>query len=232
MGKGKLAKFSKLAIMPNVFQNFSWDNPQLFNGKGMPVAMKGQWHKHFNNQHPIVLELACGYGEYTMAIAQQHPELNIIGVDMKGNRLYTGARYTLDKQLHNAAFVRTHINLLPHFFAPNEISEIWITFADPHLKKSKHKKRLTSLYYLGIYQQLMPNGGIVHLKTDSDILYHYTLETITTLGCTIHTNYYDLYGNDFDNPLLGVKTRYERLNLSGAETIKYLKFSLAPVNNP
>ncbi len=229
MGKGKIEKFAKLEKMPNVFHSKGWDSPLLGNVDNEAKSYKGIWHSEvFKNDNPIVLELACGYGEYTMNLAERFPDHNIIGIDLKGNRIFTGAKFTLEKGLNNAAFIRARINLIHHYFAPNEISEIWIPFADPHVRKAKHRKRLTSLRYLKIYQQILMPNGYIHLKTDSDTLYQYTLETIAESQSEIITNYPDLYNSNFDNELLAVKTRYEKLNPSGSHTIKYVKFKLGP----
>lgn len=228
MSKRKKQKFAELPTMPNVFQNFSWQSPKLVGENRQDIDFKGRWcPDYFKNDHPLWLELACGYGEYTMAIAEKNPAVNIIGIDIKGNRLWTGARFLLDNELKNGAFLRTNINLLPYFFAPAEISEIWLTFPDPQKQPGKAKKRLTSAYFLSIYRQIMPPKGIIHLKTDSTLLYEFTLQTIEQEKCTLLTDMPDLYGTPHsNNPLLDVKTRYEKLNLSGADTIKYLKFCL------
>ena len=228
MPKGKLQKFAELPTMPNVFQNFSWQYPKLIGKDRQDIDFKGRWSAdYFQNNNPLWLELACGYGEYTMAIAQQNSAVNIIGIDIKGNRLWTGARFLLDNDLKNGAFLRTNINLLPHFFASGEVSEIWLTFPDPQNQAGKFKKRLSSAHFLAIYRQIMPPNGIIHLKTDSQLLYEFTLETIAQEGCSLLADMPDLYDTPHsEQPLLDVKTRYEKLNLSGAKTIKYLKFCL------
>lgn len=238
MSKNKLQKFAEIAQMPNVFQNFGWENAQLINYQGIAIDYRGQWaNSVFQNQHPICLELACGYGEYTTALAAQDPNRNFIGIDIKGNRIWRGACQLLEQNLHNGAFIRTAINLLPHFFGNNEIDEMWITFPDPHIQAGKHKKRLTSAYFLNLYRQFMPPNGIIHLKTDSTLLYEYTLETIAAENCTILANVFDIANTNYDEPRLKIKTRYEGLNLSGADTIKYVKFALnkaqsTPNSNP
>lgn len=227
MSKGKLAKFAELKEMPNVFQNFNWQQPQLINHLGNEVNYKNQWHEQvFGNNNPIVLELGCGYGEYTVAMAQQMPNHNIIGIDIKGNRIHMGAQWLLDNRVNNAIFVRTSIELLTHYFGEQEISEIWLPFPDPFRRDSKSNRRLTSGYFINIYRQIMEPDGVVHLKTDSTLLYEYTLESIAENGCTLLEEHYNLYGSNPTNALLHVKTRYEKLNLSKAETIKYIKFRL------
>lgn len=226
MAKGKMAKFAEIKKMPHVFENRIWTDPVLYNHEGWVIDLQGRWQSHyFGNQNPIILELACGYGEYTVAIAQMYPEKNAIGVDIKGNRVWTGATYVQHQQLKNAAFVRAPIELLGHFFGASEISEIWLTFPDP--QAGKPRKRLTALSFLQLYQKILHPNGIVHLKTDSDLLYEFTLETLAENNFPILVNYPDLYRNlPADNPLLSVSTRYEKLNLSGANTIKYLQFGL------
>ncbi len=227
MGKGKLEKFQDLGQMPHVFQNFKWLDPKLLNYKKEVVDYRGKWSKEvFKNDHPIILELACGYGEYTMAMAEELPNKNIIGIDLKGNRIWTGANYVQEKGLNNAVFLRSAIELLENFFGANEVSEIWIPFADPHVRDSKSKKRLTGPKFIQLYRYLAGKEGIIHLKTDSDLLYEFTLQVIETEGCTILENYPDLYNSTFNNELLRVKTRYEKLNISGSARVKYVKFRL------
>ncbi len=228
MSKRKQKKLADLQQMPNVFQNFNWEAAELQNYKGEKVHFQGNWsEKVFKNNAPIVLELGCGYGEYTMAMAQQFPEVNFIGIDIKGPRLWTGAKYLLDNQLDNAVFIRSNVELVPQIFAPNEISEIWIPFPDPYSRKSKSQKRLTSERFLKYYEQILIPDGLLHLKTDSDLLYEFTLKTIDALNCRLLINYKDVYKEHPNkNDVLNVKTRYEQLNLSGADSIKYVRFQL------
>lgn len=227
MAKGKLEKFEELLQMPHVFQYKGWVTPELLDGKGEKVDYKGKWKTDFfKNDKPIVLELACGYGEYTMAMAPRFPEKNFIGIDVKGNRLWTGAKFAIDNKLDNVAFIRTQINFLPSFFDKDEIAEVWIPFPDPHVKEGKQLKRLTSPRFLDIYRQIMPKNAIINLKTDSDLLYEYTLEIIEAQKLTVLTNYFDVYATATEDLLLNVKTRYEKLNLSRAKTIKFLRFQL------
>lgn len=182
MAKNKLAKFADMAEYPNVLQ-YAYE--QLEEG-GFPL--KGRWHEdYFKNDGPIVVELGCGRGEYTVGLARRYPEKNFIGFDIKGARMWTGATEAIEEGLHNVAFVRTHIELIERFFAPGEVSEVWITFADPQMKKAS--KRLTSTLFLGRYQNIMKDGGLIHLKSDSNFLFTYTEEVakaneLRLLACT------------------------------------------------
>ncbi|HRI28313.1 MAG TPA: tRNA (guanosine(46)-N7)-methyltransferase TrmB [Chitinophagales bacterium] len=226
MAKGKLAKFAEIKTMPHVFENRDWHHPDLYNHKNETINYAGKWATlHFGNQHPILLELACGYGEYTTAIARLYPDKNVIGIDLKGNRIWTGAKFAQMQLLTNAAFIRSQVELIEHYFGKGEIAEIWLPFPDP--QKERPKKRLTSTRYIELYRNILQPEGIIHLKTDSDVLYESTLEVIIETGCKIVANYPDLYHSPLaTNPLLSVTTRYERLNLSGATTIKYLSFTV------
>ena len=167
MGKGKLAKFAEMETFSNVFQYpFSVvDN--------VPFEMKGHWREqYFKNNHPVVLELGCGKGEYTVELARLYPEMNFIGVDIKGARMWTGAKQALEAGLKNVAFLRTNIEIIDRFFAESEVQEIWLTFSDPQMKNAH--KRLTSTFFLNRYRKFLVDGGIVHLKTDSNFLFTYT----------------------------------------------------------
>ena len=162
MGKNKLKKFADMDRLPHVFQ-LSYN--EIMNGE--KFAMKGRWHSDFfKNNNPIVLELGCGKGEYAVGLAEQFPDKNFIGIDIKGARMWSGATESLEKGLNNVAFVRTGINAIEHFFAENEVSEIWITFADPQMKKQN--KRLTSTYFMSLYRKVLIPNGLVHLKSDSN----------------------------------------------------------------
>ena len=167
MGKGKLAKFADMERYENVFQYpFSVVDD-------VPFEMKGHWREqYFHNDHPIVLELGCGKGEYTVGLAKLFPDINFIGVDIKGARMWTGATQALNEGLKNVAFLRTNIEIIDRFFATDEVQEIWLTFSDPQMKNPR--KRLTSTYFLERYRRFLVNGGIIHLKTDSNFLFTYT----------------------------------------------------------
>ncbi|RMD91677.1 MAG: tRNA (guanosine(46)-N7)-methyltransferase TrmB, partial [Calditrichaeota bacterium] len=178
MSKNKLAKFAELETFSNVFQNFTPLQPAL-TSCGRKVDFKGRWSEdYFANSQPLVLELACGKGDYSVNLARQYPEKNFIGVDVKGNRLWTGAKNAMDEELSNVAFVRTRIEQLDLFFGPNEVSEIWITFPDPFPRKSRALKRLTSPRFLNIYRKVCKPGAQIHLKTDAVNLFDYTLEVL------------------------------------------------------
>ena len=173
MGKGKLAKFAEMAQNPLVFEPRY--NPTA--EKADDFALQGNWNREFfHNQNPIVLELGCGRGEYTVGLAQLYPDRNFIGVDIKGSRMWTGATDALNKGLKNVAFLRTNIEFIWQFFGKDEVSEIWLTFSDPQMKKAT--KRLSSTYFLERYRRFMTDGGLIHLKTDSNFLFTYTCEML------------------------------------------------------
>lgn len=219
MGKNKLQKFEYIDNCPHVFQYpFS-----VLKEKGFD--MKGKWRcNFFKNENPIVLELGCGKGEYSVGLAELYPEKNFIGIDIKGARIWSGAKESLEKGMKNVAFLRTSIELLPYFFEENEISEIWITFPDPQMKKER--KRLTGTRFLELYRQVLKPQGIVHLKTDSPFLYTYThlLVNHNQLPTIVDTN--DLYNSDFVSDILEIKTFYEQQWLDRGLTIKYISFPL------
>ncbi len=226
MSKGKLQKFAELATFPNVFQNFSHHQPELINYRSEKADLKGRWNQFFGNKHPITLELACGRGEYTLAMARRTLTGNFIGVDIKGARIWKGAKTALEENLRNVAFVRTEIEFLDHFFASGEIAEIWITFPDPFPRKSRSGKRLTSPRFLDIYQKILQPGGFIHLKTDSELLFDFTLEMIRDRKLKIHQLVRDVYSEPHGNDLLYVKTYYENLHLAEGHIIRYVRFSL------
>ena len=211
MGQKKLIRFAAIKTFSNVLE--------------YPENMQGQWDKHFNNLHPIVLELACGRGEYTVGLSALYPDKNFIGVDIKGNRMYIGAKKCLDENLRNAAFLRTQIALLPNYFASAEVSEIWITFPDPQLRGSKAKKRLTHPQFLALYQSILNADGYIHLKTDSPKLYQYTKMVIELSGLILVEDIPDVYSNS-NAPDFSIKTHYETLDIAGSKKIFYLKFQL------
>lgn len=224
--RNKLQKFAELLTFPNVYENFDPKNPQLTGVGGLLVELKGKWaEQHFQNDHPITLELACGRGEYTLGLARQNPHRNFIGVDIKGARIWKGAKIALEEGLGNAAFLRTRIEQIALFFEPGEVSEIWITFPDPFLKKGKANRRLTAPRFLKQYQKILWEGGLVHLKTDSPQLYEFTLEVLAEKE-NVELLYHDedIYASPLPMPELELKTYYEAMHLEDGRTIKYVRF--------
>ena len=226
--KNKLQKFAELLSFSNVYENFEAKNPVLTGMNGLPVERKGQWTKeHFGNDNPLILELACGRGEYAIGMGRLFPNRNFIGIDIKGARIWKGAGIALKAELHNVAFLRTRIELITHFFAAEEVSEIWITFPDPFLKKGKSNRRLTAPRFLDEYKKILKKDGIIHLKTDSPHLYEFTLEVLSEYkGVEIIHQDADIYSKPLPIPELDIKTYYEELHISGDDTIKYVSFRL------
>lgn len=226
--KNKLQRFADLLSFPNVYENFSQEHPSLVGQDGVAVDLKGKWQAaHFKNNNPITLELACGGGEYTVALAAMYPERNFIGVDIKGARIWKGAKRALEQNLSNAAFLRTRIELINHFFEAGEVSEVWITFPDPFLRKSKANRRLTSPFFLDIYRKFLPKGSLIHLKTDSPELYEFTLETIADYPhATLLYEDDDIYNKPLPLSELEIKTYYETKHLENGLTIKYVRMVL------
>ncbi len=226
--RNKLQKFAEILSLPNVYENYDYKNPRLVGQDGMPVEMKGQWAgKHFKNNNPIVLELACGRGEYTLGLAERFPFRNFIGVDVKGARIWKGASLAIEAELTNAAFLRTRIEQIALFFAENEVSEIWITFPDPFLKKGKENRRLTAPFFIKQFRKILHPNGTVNLKTDSDVLYDFTLEMLKAdIKCKLIYTDEDIYSKDLVTEELEIKTYYEKMHLKDERTIKYVKFTI------
>lgn len=219
MGKNKLKKFAEMETMDCVFQ-FPFATLE-----GGDCPMRGKWNElYFHNDNPIVLELGCGKGEYAVGLGQQFPDKNYIGIDIKGARMWTGAKQVMAQKLTNVAFLRTSIEIIDRMFAPGEVSEIWITFPDPQMKKVN--KRLTSTRFLENYKHIIKDGGIIHLKTDSPFLYTYTSELVRVNGLPVEVNTDDLYSSGLADDILDIKTYYEQQWLSRGLTIKYIKFHL------
>lgn len=212
MGQKKLIRFAELETFSNVLQ--------------YPKDTTGNWKAFFNNENPVTLELACGKGEYTTGLAQLYPARNFIGIDLKGNRIWVGAKKALQQQLTNVAFIRSQIDQVTKYFASNEVAEIWITFPDPQLRMSKAKKRLTHPKFLRLYQQILVPGGLIHLKTDSPDLYRFTKLVIDLYGCHIHTDIDDVFKQEPVPDELQIKTHYESLDIAGSNRVHYLCFSL------
>lgn len=219
MGKNKLKKFAEMDTFKNVFQYpFA-----VIERDGFPL--KGRWNRDFfKNDNPIVLELGCGKGEYAVGLARRFPDKNYIGVDIKGARMWTGAKAAVNDGISNVAFLRTNIELIDRFFATGEVSEIWITFPDPQMKKVR--KRLTSSRFLELYRLILVENGIVHLKTDSPFLYTYTDALVKLNNLPTEVNTSDLYNSDVVDDILEIKTFYEQQWLDRGLSIKYIKFHL------
>lgn len=214
MAQKKLLRFAAIKSFSNVLEN--------------PVGMQGEWNQFFKNSNPILLELACGRGEYTVGLAKLHPNQNIIGIDIKGNRMYIGAKKCLDEQITNTAFLRTQIEKLTEFFGPAEVDEIWITFPDPQLRISKAKKRLTHPRFLRLYQQVLKPGGCIHLKTDSPNLYLFTKRIAQLYEFNFIEDSDNVYAEPQIKEELKIKTHYESLDIAQSKKIHYLKFTLPP----
>lgn len=213
MGKDKLRRFAEINEFENVIE--------LEDGK----TFKGNWSKlQFKNTNPVILELGCGKGEYAVNLARLFPEINFIGVDYKGNRIWRGAKTALEDGITNVAFLRIQIENLLDFFSENEIAEIWITFPDPQPQVSREKKRLTSPRFLAMYKVLLRKDGLVHLKTDADSLYSYTFQKVAEPGINLLVHTADLYNSEFADEVLSIKTYYEQKYLAVNKNINYLKF--------
>lgn len=219
MGKNKLEKFADMASYPHVFEYpySAVDN--------VPFEMKGNWHKEFfKNDNPIVLELGCGRGEYTVGLGRLFPDVNFIGIDIKGARMWTGATESLESGMKNVAFLRTNIEIIDRFFAPDEVAEVWLTFSDPQMKKAT--KRLTSTYFMERYRKFLVNDGIIHVKTDSNFMFTYTKYMIEKNQLPVEVMTEDLYHSGMADEILGIRTYYEQQWLDRGLNIKYIKFHL------
>jgi tRNA (guanine-N7-)-methyltransferase len=224
--KNKLIKFSEILLMPNVYENYSYENPKLHGVKGEIVDLKGKWgNDHFNNNQPITLELACGGGEYTVGLAERYPDRNFIGMDIKGARIWKGANSALDK-LPNAAFLRSKIEVIEHFFTKGEVEEIWITFPDPFLRESKSNRRLTSSAFLERYRKVLKEGGLINLKTDSMELFDFTLEVLEQEGIKPIFYHKDIYSIAAHMDEWVIKTKYEEMHLLKGKNIGFIQFAL------
>lgn len=212
MGHKKLIRFEAIKTFSNVLE--------------YPVGMQGKWNEFFKNTNPITLELACGKGEYAVGLGRLHPQGNYIGIDIKGNRIWKGAKTALDESMNNVAFIRSHIDKVTDYFTKDEVAEIWITFPDPQLRLSRFKKRLTHPKFLRLYQQFLLPGGVVNLKTDSPDLYNFTKAVIDLYKLDVLVDYNDAYKNSNLPEELKIKTHYEGLDIAQSNRIHYLKFKL------
>ena len=217
MSRKKLVRFAQNEVNPNVVQA----------GKPIFEQIKGQWNAvQFANDQPLVVELACGRGEFTLGLGRQYPNQNFIGVDIKGSRIWKGSSSATAEGIHTVAFLRTQIQQLQDFFAQGEISELWITFPDPFPRDGDEKRRLTSPKFLEMYKQLVKPGGLIHFKTDNTGLYEYTdLVLNDRPDCQIHFNTADFYESELRDAHHGIKTRYEKIFSDKGEKIKYIQFS-------
>lgn len=213
MAQKKLVRFAELNTFTNVLQ--------------YPEGMQDKWNTFFKNSNPITLELACGKGEYAVGLGRLYPQRNFIGVDVKGNRIWRGAKTALQESLHNVGFLRTQMDRITEYFAQNEISEIWITFPDPQLRLSKIKKRLTHPKFLRLYKQFLQPGGLLHLKTDSPNLYNFTKAVIQLYQLELVTDNADIHALPVVSPELLIKTHYESLDIAGSNKVHYLCFKLS-----
>lgn len=212
MGQKKLIRFAELLTFPNVLQ--------------YPKGMAGKWNEFFHNDCPITLELACGKGEYTIGLGRLFPERNFIGIDLKGNRIWVGAKTAIKENLQNVAFIRSHIDKLTDYFSQGEVTEIWLPFPDPQLRSSKAKKRLTHPKYLRLYQSVLTPGGAIHLKTDSPALYNFTKQVIRLYDLKLEADMEDIHQQISLTEALKIKTHYERLDIAQSQKVYYLQFIL------
>ena len=225
MGKDKLRKFRELDSFSNSLQPSMEEVRQ-------GIALQGKWAKdHFGNDHPVVIELGCGHGDYTVALSELHPDTNFIGVDIKGARMWRGAKTAMERPLTNAAFLRTRIEWITGCFGPGEVDAIWITFPDPQIKYQRAKHRMVSPKFLEMYRQILKPGGRIHLKCDSEFLHGYTHGLIEALGHKVHEAYHDIddqIRDQPDHPAHACTTYYEQMWREQGKAITYLEFSLEP----
>lgn len=220
--KNKLKRFKENETFTNVFQ------PSREEVLNKTLGKEGQWAQFFGNNNPIVLELGCGKGEYTVGLAKRYPNKNFIGIDIKGARFWRGAKTALEETLPNVAFIRTQIELVEHLFFTHEVAEIWITFPDPQIKYKRTKHRLTNPVFLDRYKQILSQTGCVHLKTDSEYMHGYTLGLLQGMGLPIAYANHDVYKNEGSpEEVLGIQTFYENQYLAVGKPITYLRFSFS-----
>jgi tRNA (guanine-N7-)-methyltransferase len=226
VGKNKLARWTEFGSYNNVIQ------PSIDDVTGKDHPVKGKWRSEiFKNENPLVLELGCGKGEYSVGMANKFPEKNFIGIDIKGARMWRGAKTANEQNLNNIAFLRTRIEFINSFFATDEIDEIWVTFPDPHPGGRNANKRLTSPWFLNIYRNFLKSNGLVHLKTDNTELYNYTKGVVTINNLIVLFATSDLYSENISNDILSIRTHYEKLFLAKGLKINYLAFHLEKEKN-
>lgn len=220
--KNKLKRFKENETFTNVIQ------PKREEITGNSYKLKGHWNNlFFKNDNPIVLELGCGKGEYTVNLAKNYPNKNFIGIDIKGARFWRGAKTAIEEGLTNVAFLRTQIELIDFLFEENEISEIWITFPDPQIKYKRTKHRLTNADFLQKYKKILNPEGIVHLKTDSEFMHGYTLGLLHGEGHEVLYAHHDIYSNEYSpKEVTGIQTFYEMQYLEQKKPITYIKFKI------
>ncbi len=219
--KNKLKRFQDNATFKNVLQ------PKRAEIETGAVVLKGSWRRHFENERPIVLELGCGKGEYTIGLAKNYPDKNFIGIDIKGARLWRGAKTALEEGLSNVAFLRTQIEMIDQLFDADEVSEIWITFPDPQIKYKRTKHRMTNPDFLDKYRKILKQDGLVNLKTDSEFMHGYTLGLLQGLGLKIDYANHDIYKNEGSpKEVLGIQTFYEKQYLQRGKPITYIRFRI------
>ena len=219
--KNKLKRFKENETFKNVIQ------PERKAIEDGLLVLKGNWAKHFGNENPIVLELGCGKGEYTVGLAERNPDKNFIGIDIKGARFWRGAKTAIEENLDNVAFLRTQIELIDRMFAENEVSEIWITFPDPQIKYKRTKHRMTNQSFLDKYRKVLKANGLIHLKTDSEFMHGYTLGLLHGLGIEVAYANHDVYKNEGSpEEVLKIQTFYENQYLEKGKAITYIQFKL------
>ncbi|MFT7406797.1 MAG: tRNA (guanine-N7-)-methyltransferase [Flavobacteriaceae bacterium] len=220
--KNKLKRFKENETFQNVFQ------PTREEVLNKSLGKKGQWNAFFGNENPIILELGCGKGEYTLGLAQKFPNKNFIGIDIKGARFWRGAKTALEETLPNVAFIRTQIELIDYLFFAHEVAEIWITFPDPQIKYKRAKHRLTNPEFLEKYKSVLKVEGCVHLKTDSEYMHGYTLGLLQGMGLPISYSNHDVYKNEGSpEEILSIQTFYENQYLAKGKAITYLRFKFS-----
>jgi len=223
--KNKRKKIAEINAMPNVYQCPDYSETNLYSASGEKLDLKGKWNEQvFKNNHPITLELACGKGDYTIALAAKYPGRNFIGIDIKGPRIHAGAKAALEAGLTNVAFARFKIENILYFLAPGEVDEIWITFPDPFPRDRSEKHRLTYHTFLEKYKIILKPGGVTNFKTDDLPLFHYTRDSIQAFGCEQLYYRENIYASPLEMEELSIKTFYEKQHLADGRTINYLRF--------